>query len=106
LEGSIRSLGRIIDDLLDVSRIIRGQLRLEVHPISLVPVVQAAIDAVRPAADAKQIELEAVLDPEAGPVHGDAARFQQVGWNLLMNSINFTPPGGRVPVRLASPRSA
>src|SRR5262249_21045906 len=102
MEGSIRSLVRIIDDLLDVSRIIRGQLRLEVHPISLVPVVQAAIDAVRPAADAKQIELEAVLDPEAGPVHGDAARFQQVVRNLLMNSIKFTPAGGRVSVRLAS----
>jgi CheY-like chemotaxis protein len=102
MEGSIRSLVRIIDDLLDVSRIIRGQLRLEAHPISLVPVVQAAIDAVRPAADAKQIELETVLDPEAGPVHGDAARFQQVVWNLLMNSIKFTPAGGRVSVRLAS----
>jgi len=102
MEGSIRSLVRIIDDLLDVSRIIRGQLRLEAHPISLVPVVQAALDAVRPAADAKQIELETVLDPEAGPVHGDAARFQQVVWNLLMNSSKFTPAGGRVSVRLAS----
>ena len=101
MEGSIRSLVRIIDDLLDVSRIIRGQLRLEVQPLSLVPVVQSAIDAVRPAADAKQIRLETVIDPEAGPVHGDPARFQQVVWNLLMNSIKFTPAGGRVWLRLA-----
>jgi CheY-like chemotaxis protein len=101
MEGSIRSLVRIIDDLLDVSRIIRGQLRLEVKPISLVPVVQSAIDAVRPAADAKQIRLETTIDPAAGPVHGDAARFQQVVWNLLMNSIKFTPAGGRVSVQLA-----
>ncbi|TMB15165.1 MAG: response regulator [Deltaproteobacteria bacterium] len=100
MDGSVRSLVRIIDDLLDVSRITRGQLRFELAPLSLVPVMQAAVDAVRPPADAKGIRLVTVMDPEVGLVRGDAGRLQQVASNLLANAIKFTPHGGRVELRL------
>ena len=96
----MRSLLRIIDDLLDVSRAIRGQLRLDVRPISLFPVIQAAVDAVRPAASARDIRLRTTIDSDAGLVPGDPSRLQQVVWNLLTNAIKFTPAGGRVHVRL------
>jgi len=91
---------QLIDDLLDVSRIISGQMRLDVRPLEMVPVVDAALEAVRPAAEAKQIQLRRVLDPLAGPVAGDPARLQQVVWNLLSNAVKFTPKGGKVEVRL------
>src|SRR5437899_4210655 len=100
MEKSIRSLLHIIDDLLDVSRAIRGQLRLEVRPIGLVPVIQGAVDAVRPAASARDIRLRTTIDSDAGLVQGDPSRLQQVVWNLLTNAIKFTPAGGRVHVRL------
>ncbi|HKI02399.1 MAG TPA: ATP-binding protein [Thermoanaerobaculia bacterium] len=95
-----RLQGQLIDDLLDVSRIISGQMRLDVRPLELVPVIDAAIEAVRPAAEARQIRLRRVLDPLAGPVAGDPARLQQVVWNLLSNAVKFTPKGGRMEVRL------
>jgi PAS domain S-box-containing protein len=91
---------QLIDDLLDVSRIISGQMRLDVRPLEMVPVIDAALEAVRPAAEAKQIQLRRVLDPLAGPVAGDPARLQQVVWNLLSNAVKFTPKGGKVEVRL------
>jgi signal transduction histidine kinase/CheY-like chemotaxis protein/putative methionine-R-sulfoxide reductase with GAF domain len=100
MEKSIRSLLRIIDDLLDVSRAIRGQLPLDVRAMPLVPVLQAAVDAVRPAANAKGILLRTTIDSDAGIVQGDANRLQQVVWNLLTNAIKFTPASGRVHVRL------
>ena len=100
MEKSIRSLLHIIDDLLDVSRAIRGQLRLEVRPIGLVPVIQGAVEAVRPAATARDIRLRTTIDSDAGLVQGDPSRLQQVVWNLLTNAIKFTPAGGRVHVRL------
>ena len=78
-----------------------GKLRLSVRPVDLTPVVEAALDTVRPSAEAKGIRLQAVLDPGAGPVSGDADRLQQVVWNLLANAIKFTPRNGRVQVRLA-----
>src|SRR5216117_3015585 len=93
MEKSIRSLLHIIADLLDVSRAIRGQLRLDVRPIGLVPVIQAA-------ASARDIRLRTTIDADAGPIQGDASRLQQVIWNLLINAIKFTPVGGRVHVRL------
>lgn len=100
IQRNARSQVQLIDDLLDVSRIITGKLRLDVHLIELSHVVGAAVDAVRPAAEAKNIRLQVLLDPQAGPVSGDSDRLQQVVWNLLTNAVKFTPKGGRVQVRL------
>jgi signal transduction histidine kinase/ActR/RegA family two-component response regulator len=91
---------QMIDDLLDVSRVIAGKMRLDVRVVDLQTVVADALDAVRPAAEGKSIRLQAVLDPRAGPITGDPARLQQVVWNLLMNAVKFTPKGGRVQVHL------
>ena len=92
---------QLIEDLLDVSRIITGKLRLDVGPVEPAVVVEAALDAVRPAAEAKGIGVQQGLDPRAGPVSGDADRLQQVVWTLLSNAIKFTPRGGRVQVQVA-----
>jgi PAS domain S-box-containing protein len=94
---------RIIDDILDASRIVTGKLRLEVRPLAdLASVVSAAVDTVRPAAEAKRIELRCALDPYAEPVLADAERIQQMVWNLCSNAVKFTPAGGRIEVSLAS----
>jgi len=100
IHRNARSQVQLIDDLLDVSRIITGNLRLDVSTVELVQVIEAAVDAVLPAAEAKNIRLQVLLDPQVGPVSGDAARLQQVVWNLLTNAIKFTPKGGRVQIRL------
>ena len=100
VERNARAQAQLIEDLLDVSRVITGNLRLEMSTVELVPVIKAAMDAVEPAANAKMIKLEASLDPAAGPVSGDAARLQQVVWNLLSNAVKFTPREGRVSIRL------
>lgn len=100
IERNARTQNQLIEDILDVSRIISGKLRLEVQPVDLVTVIEAALDTVHPAAEAKGIRLTAVLDPEAGPVAGDSGRLQQVVWNLLSNAVKFTPKGGRVQVQL------
>jgi signal transduction histidine kinase/DNA-binding response OmpR family regulator len=99
IERNTKSLAQIIDDLLDVSRIISGKLRLEARPIDLARVIEAALDAIRPAADAKSIGLHVSVDSKAR-VSGDPNRLQQVAWNLLSNAIKFTPAGGSVAVRL------
>jgi signal transduction histidine kinase len=91
---------QLIDDLLDVSRVISGKMRVDVRRVDLATVVEAALDAVRPAADARNIRLQTVLDPRAGPVNGDPGRLQQVVWNLLINAVKFTPKDGRVQVHL------
>jgi signal transduction histidine kinase/CheY-like chemotaxis protein len=91
---------QLIDDLLDVSRVITGKLRLDVRSVDLQEVVERALDAIRLAAAAKDIRLQSVLDPRAGPVTGDPARLQQIVWNLLANAVKFTPKGGRVQVHL------
>jgi PAS domain S-box-containing protein len=98
METDLRALVRMIDDLLDVSRIVRGTLRLDPRPIEVCPVVAAAVDAMRAAAEARHVGLATALDREAGLVLGDPARLQQVVWNLLANAIKFTPPGGAVRV--------
>ncbi|HEX6903215.1 MAG TPA: ATP-binding protein [Thermoanaerobaculia bacterium] len=103
LETIIRNArlqSQLIDDLLDVSRIVSGKMRLDVRPLDLAPVIEAAVEAIRPAAEAKQITLRRVLDPLAGTVAGDPARLQQVVWNLLSNAVKFTPKGGKAEIRL------
>jgi PAS domain S-box-containing protein len=91
---------QLIEDLLDVSRIVSGRLRLELRPLDLAPVVQAALDTIRPTADAKRLRLAVVIEPGVAPVIGDASRLQQVIWNLLSNAAKFTPAGGTITVRL------
>ena len=91
---------RLIDDLLDMNRIVSGKLRLEVQPIDLTSVIEAAIEVVRPSAEAKGIRLRQVLDPGAGVVSGDPNRLQQVVWNLLANAVKFTPRDGKIEVLL------
>lgn len=101
IDRNTKSLAALIEDVLDVSRIIRGKLHLNVAPINLVPAIEAAIDTVRPAAQAKDIQIKSILDPSLGFILGDANRLQQVVWNLLSNAVKFTPRGGRVEVRLS-----
>src|SRR5262249_33955977 len=95
-----KSQGQLIDDLLDVSRIITGKLRLEAAPIDMGLVIKAAVGSVRLAAQAKGIRLHLALDGNAGQVSGDLHRLQQVMWNLLSNAIKFTPTHGQVDVSL------
>ena len=96
-----RSQAQLIEDLLDISRIITGRLRIEARPVDLASVVEAAVASVRPTAQTKSLTIEAKLDPLAGAVSGDPDRLQQVVWNLLTNAVKFTPKGGLVEVRLA-----
>ena len=91
---------QLVADLLDVSRIVTGQLRLKVRSFQLIPVIEASIEVVRPASEAKSIRIETILDPSAGPIAGDPDRMQQIFWNLLSNAVKFTPKGGRIQVRL------
>jgi PAS domain S-box-containing protein len=95
-----KAQARLIEDLLDMNRIVSGKLRLEVQPTDLASVIEAAVEAVRPSADAKALVLRSVLDPLAGPVSGDPNRLQQVVWNLMSNAVKFTPRGGKVEVLL------
>jgi signal transduction histidine kinase len=100
IEQNARLQGRIIDDLLDVSRIVTGKLMLKVGPVMLANVIQSAVDSVRSAADTKQLTIVCDYDPEVPPISGDADRLQQVFWNILSNSTKFTPKGGRIEIAL------
>jgi signal transduction histidine kinase/ActR/RegA family two-component response regulator len=100
IERNARAQAQIIEDLLDMSRIISGKVRLEVQSLDLASVVQAALETVQPAAYAKEIRVRALLDSEVAPISGDPNRLQQVFWNLLSNAVKFTPKGGRVQVEL------
>ena len=100
IERNAKIQAQLINDLLDVSRILRGKLSLEAAPVDLAVVIRMAKETVGLAAEAKSIEIEVDLDPTVGPVSGDASRLQQVVWNLLSNAIKFTPDGGRAMVRL------
>ena len=100
IERNARSQARLIDDLLDVSRIITGNLRLDLHPLNLGPIVEAALDALRPTADVKGMKLQTRFEPGQCLVKGDPNRLRQVIWNLLSNAIKFTPRHGSVSIDL------
>jgi PAS domain S-box-containing protein len=100
IERNATSLTQIVEDVLDVSRIVSGKLRLNVQPVELPEIVRNAVDGVVPAADAKGVQIDVALDPLAAQVSGDPERLQQVLWNLMSNAVKFTPRGGRVQVRL------
>lgn len=99
IERNAQAQTQLIEDLLDISRIIRGNIRLNLRPTSLIPVIQAALDTVRPVANNKSISIDSQLDVDV-TVSGDPERLQQIVWNLLSNAVKFTPEGGRVEIRL------
>jgi CheY-like chemotaxis protein len=99
IERNAQAQAQLIEDILDVSRIIRGKLNLNLRPIHLKPVIEAAVEALRPSAEAKSLQLEYYLEPSIERVIGDPDRLQQIVWNLLSNAIKFTPEGGTIEVR-------
>ena len=100
IERNAKLQAQLIEDLLDVSRILQGKLNLKVSPVGLTFTIKAALETVRLAAEAKSIQIETIFEPNVGQVLGDSSRLQQVVWNLLSNAIKFTPHGGRVEVHL------
>ena len=100
IERNAKLQAQLIEDLLDVSRILRGKMALTICPVNLVTTIEAALETVRLAAEAKNIQIDTNLDQSIGRVSGDAARLQQIIWNLLTNAVKFTPQGGRVEVSL------
>jgi PAS domain S-box-containing protein len=100
IDRNARAQVQLVDDLLDLNKIMSGKIRLDLRQVSLLDAVQAAVDSALPAADAKDIRLKSVLDPTPAMVTADSARIQQVVWNLLTNAIKFTPKGGQVQVLL------
>lgn len=105
IERNARIQTRLVEDLLDMSRILSGKVRLEVESLDPAAFIDAAVDTLRPAASAKGVRIDTQLEPGAGPVLGDRSRLQQVIWNLLSNAIKFTPKGGKVQVFLERVRS-
>jgi PAS domain S-box-containing protein len=105
IERNVRVQAKLIEDLLDVSRITSGKLRIELKPIDLAAVISAAVDVVKPAADGKHIQIQTVLDSSATHINGDFERLQQVVWNLLSNAVKFTPSNGRIRIELSRGRS-
>jgi PAS domain S-box-containing protein len=101
IERNAQAQARLVEELLDLSRIETGQLRLHVEPVDAAAVVQSALEAVRPAAEARGVELATSFDPAARWVSADADRLRQMAWNLLSNAVKFTPQGGRVSLSLA-----
>ncbi len=102
IERNARLQAQLIEDLLDISRILQGKLSLNIYPVDLASVISAAMETVRLSAEAKSIEMHISLEPNLGQVLGDSGRLQQVVWNLLSNAVKFTPAGGRVDIRLSS----
>ncbi len=100
IERNARLQSQLIEDLLDVSRILQGKLRLTVAPVNVATIIMSALETVQLAAEAKQIQIETILNPDVGQVVGDTGRLQQIVWNLLSNAVKFTPEGGRVEVKL------
>jgi len=100
IERNARTQAKIVEDLLDMSRIISGKLRLRQEPVELETAIRSAVDAVEPARDAKKIQMKLLLNPINGVVYGDPDRLQQIFWNLLSNSVKFTPTGGSITIEL------
>ncbi len=100
IERAVRVQGQLIEDLLDISRIESGRLRLDVQTVDLAEVVKAGVESMRAAAEAKSITLQEILDPRVDAIAGDPGRLQQVVWNLVSNAVKFTPKGGKIQVRL------
>jgi signal transduction histidine kinase len=100
IERNATSLSQLVEDVLDISRIVSGKIRLNVQPVNLPDIVRNALDVIGPAADARGVRVEAIVDPQAGPIAGDPERLQQVLWNLMANAVKFTDRGGKVQVRL------
>jgi CheY-like chemotaxis protein/two-component sensor histidine kinase len=98
IERGAKGQATLIDELLDVSRIVSGKLRIEVQTLELGPLVEAAVETLRPASEAKSIHVQQLISPDANPVKGDPFRIQQIVWNLLSNAIKFTPKGGIVQI--------
>jgi PAS domain S-box-containing protein len=105
IERNGRALKQIIEDVLDVSRIVAGRLRLNVEAVDLPLILKDSVATVMPAADAKHVKIETLIDPSASPVSGDRDRLQQIVWNLLSNAIKFTPKNGKVQLRLSAVNS-
>ena len=100
IDRNARSQAQLIEDLLDISRIVSGRLRIEFKVVDMAVIIAAAVEAARPAAEARQIRIQTTLSSVAGPIRGDAERLQQVIWNLLTNAIKFTPRNGHVRIEL------
>jgi signal transduction histidine kinase/integral membrane sensor domain MASE1/CheY-like chemotaxis protein len=100
IERNAKAQAQLIDDILDVSRIVSGKLRLDLKPTQLDQIVSTAVDSIRPLADAKSIQLKMHVDRDAGPVSGDSDRLQQIVWNLLSNAVKFTPANGEIEISL------
>ncbi|HEX6718536.1 MAG TPA: PAS domain S-box protein, partial [Pyrinomonadaceae bacterium] len=100
IQRNAEAQSKLIEDLLDVSRIITGKLRMEFRPVSFATITESVVNSLRPAADAKQLQLETTIDPAAGPILGDPARLEQIVMNLLSNAIKFTPNRGKIDLRL------
>jgi CheY-like chemotaxis protein len=105
VERNASMLTQMVEEVLDVSRIVAGKIRLNVQAVDLARTVEEAIATVRPAADARGVALHALLDPDVGPIVGDPERLQQIVWNLVSNAVKFTPRGGKVQVRVAHAES-
>jgi CheY-like chemotaxis protein len=100
IQRNARIQAHLIDDLLDMSRVVSGKMRLDVQRVELPAVIDAALESVRPGAEAKNIRIEKIIDPLAGPVTGDPARLQQIVWNILSNALKFSDKGGKVQIVL------
>ena len=105
IERNVHAQAKLIEDILDMSRVITGKLALNVRPLDLADVVRSAVEVVRPAAAAKQISIDLVLPPDVAEISGDGDRLQQVFWNLLTNAVKFTPAHGNIRIRLAKAAS-
>lgn len=104
IERNAKKQAHLIEDILDVSQIIQGKLRLNLTSVNLKEMLAVVVESIRPALESKAIELSVHLDPNLGMAWGDENRLQQIFWNLLLNAVKFTPPAGQIQVRLTQHR--